>query len=173
MPLAVPPGAMKISFKEEGDDDCNDVDPHGAPVKLLIENGSARRRRDRRQRTFKRHEHLTMKVTFMSATYHVYYMNGVTETTVGHGPTGADEAYLYERTIVTRGLFDINKATVAVENKMTVTRQSTRALTVSSRMPRRPRDGNGDSAPQAVRSIPSDNETPAGTIYRKVPIHPR
>ena len=60
----------KVS-KKKVDDDCNDVDPHGAPVILSIENGWARRRRDRRQRTFRRHEHLTMKMTFMSATYHL------------------------------------------------------------------------------------------------------
>ena len=67
--------------------------------------------------------HLTIKMTFMSATHH--YMNGVTETSVGHGPTGVDEAYLSERTIVTRGpagscVISIT-AVVAVVKKMTVT----------------------------------------------------
>ena len=111
-----------------------------------------------------------------TATHHSYYTNGVTEASVGHGPTGADEGYLSERTIVTRGpasscAISIT-AIVAVANKMKVTKQSTRALTVSSRMPRRPRGCNGASAPQAVRSFPSDNETPAGTIYRRIPTCP-
>ena len=74
---------------------------------------------------------------------------------MGQGPTGVDEAYFPERTIVTRGpagscTISIT-VVVAVANKMKVTRQSTRALTVSSGMSRRKRGGNGASAPQAVR----------------------
>ena len=72
---------------------------HGAPFILLVDNGS--HRRDRRLRTFWRHEHLSMKMAFMTATHHLYYTNGVKEKTVGHGPVGADEAYVPERAIVT------------------------------------------------------------------------
>ena len=149
---------------------------HGAPFILLVDNGSTRRCRDRRIRACWRHEQLTMNMALATATYHSYCTNGVTETSEGHGPTGADEAYLSVRTIVARGPAGscaISITTVvAVANKMKVTKQSTRALTVSSGMPRRLRGGNGASAPQAVRSIPSDNETPAGTIHRRVPIPP-
>ena len=86
-----------------------------------------------------------------------YHTNGVKEKTVVHGSTGADEVHLPERTIVTRGpagscTISIT-AVVAVANEMKVTRQSTRALTVSSRMSRRTRGGNDASAPQAVRSF--------------------
>ena len=82
------------------------------------------------------------------------------------GPTGADEAYLPERIGVTHGpagscAISIT-AIVVVASKMKVTRQSTRTLTVSSEKPRRPRGGNGASAPQTVRSFPSDNETRQG-----------
>ena len=93
-----------------------------------------------------------------------------------HGSTGADEAYLPERTIVTRGpagscTISVT-AVVAVANEMKVTRRSTRALTVSSRMSRRTRGGNGASAPQAVRSVLLKNGTLAGTTYKRVPILP-
>ena len=97
--MAVPPGAMN----EEGDDDCNDVNLHGAPFKLLVDNVSARRRRDRRIVACWRHEQMTMNMALETAMHHSYNTNGVTEKTVGHGPTGADEAHLPVRTIVTRG----------------------------------------------------------------------
>ena len=93
----------------------------------------------------------------MTATHHLYYTNGVKEKTVVNGSSGADETYLPERTMVTRGpagscAISIT-AVVAVANKMKVTRQSTRTLTVSSRMSRKTHGGNGASAPQAVRSF--------------------
>ena len=77
---------------------------------------------------------------------------------MGHGPTGVDEAYFPERTIVTRGpagscTVSIT-AIVAVTNKIMIPRQSTRALTVSSGMSRTTRGGNGASMPQAVTSLP-------------------
>ena len=65
---------------------------------------------------------------------------------VGHGLTGAGEDYLLERTIVTLVHHQ--------HNKMMITRQSTRALTVSSRMSRRTCGGSGASMPQAVKSLP-------------------
>ena len=92
-------------FKEE-EDECHDMNLHGAPFILLVNNRSAKRRRDRRLRTFWRHEHLSMKMALMTATHCSYYTNGVTEEIVGHGHIGADEAYLPERTIVTRGPVD-------------------------------------------------------------------
>ena len=39
----------------------------------------------------------------MTATHHTYNTNGVTEIPVGHGPTGAVEAYFPARASVTRG----------------------------------------------------------------------
>ena len=45
-------------------------------------------------------------------------------------------------------------AVVAVASKMIITRQSTRALTVSSGMSREKRGGNGASALQFIRFLP-------------------
>ena len=175
MPLAVPPDAMKKLLRRKRDD-SNDEGLHGAPFILLVDNGSARRRRDRRLRTSWRHKQMTMNMALATATHHSYHTNGATEKTVGHGPTGADETYLSVRTIVTRGpagscAISIT-AVVAVAIKMIDTRQSTRALTVSSGMPRRTRGGNGASALQVVGPFPSGNVTQAGTIRRRVPILP-
>ena len=76
---------------------------------------------------------------------------------MGHGPIGADEAYLPVRGNVTRGLADscAKPITVVVvtAKKMVNTKQSTRTLTVSSGMSRRARGGNGASALQVVRSF--------------------
>ena len=38
-------------YKEEGDDECHDWNLRGAPFILLVDNGLARRRRDRRKRS--------------------------------------------------------------------------------------------------------------------------
>ena len=69
------------------------------------------------------------------------------ETSVGHGPTGADEAYLPVRASVTRGPADSSATPITVvvvtAKKMIITRQSTRALTVSSGMSRGTSGGNG------------------------------
>ena len=50
------------------------------------------------------------------------------------------------------------KVVVVTGKTMIITRQSTRALTVSSGMSRRTRGGNGASVPQVVRSFPSGAE---------------
>ena len=71
---------------------------------------------------------------------HSYYTNGVTEEIVGHEHTDADEAYFSKRTIVTRRPAGAHATQITVvvvtAKKMVITRQSTRALTVSSRMSR-------------------------------------
>ena len=64
--------------------------------------GSAKRQHDRRIRACWSHEHLSMKMEVATATHHSYYTNGVTETSVGRGPAGVDEAYLPVRASVTR-----------------------------------------------------------------------
>ena len=83
-----------------------------------------------------------------------YYSNGVTGKTVGHEPTGVDEAHVPERARVTRGPADGYATPVTVNvvtaKKMVLTEQSTRALTVLSGMSRRTRGGNGASVPQVV-----------------------
>ena len=57
---------------------------------------------------------------------------------MGHGPTGADEAYLPVRASVTRRPADSCATPITVvvvtAKKMVITRQSKRALTVSSGM---------------------------------------
>ena len=53
---------------------------------------SALRRRDRRQSAHWRHEHLSMKMALVTAAHQLAYTNGVTEASVGHGPTDADKA---------------------------------------------------------------------------------
>ena len=68
----------------------------------LVDSGSAKRCRDQRLRTFWRQEHLSMKMAVETTTHHTYYTNGVMEETVGHGPAGANEAYLPVRANVTR-----------------------------------------------------------------------
>ena len=66
--------------------------------------------------------------------------NEVSWGSVGHGPTGADEACLPVSASVTRGPADSCAISmtivVAAAKKMIITRQSTRALTVSSGMSR-------------------------------------
>ena len=75
---------------------------------------------------------------------------------VGHGPTSADESYLPFRANVTRRHADSYAApptaVVVTAKKSVITKQSTRALTVSSGMSRRTRGGNG-VPPQIVRSF--------------------
>ena len=79
-----------------------------------------------------------MKMALVTAAHHSAYTNGVTETSVEHGPTGADETYSPVRASVTRGPADSHATPITVvvvtAMKMIVTRQSTRALTVSPRM---------------------------------------
>ena len=53
----------KRYFKEEGEVECHDMKLHGAPFILLVDNGSAKRRRNRSLRTFWRHEHDATVVT--------------------------------------------------------------------------------------------------------------
>ena len=83
-------------FKEEGEHECHDMKLHGAPFILLVDAGSAKRQ----------HEHLSMKMAVATTTHHTYNTNGVTEEIVGHGHIDADEGYLPERNIVTRGPVD-------------------------------------------------------------------
>ena len=63
--------------------------------------------------------------------------DGVMENMVGHGHTGADEAFLPVRANVTRGPADSNAITktvvVVTVKRMIITRQSTRDLTRKSR----------------------------------------
>ena len=61
-----------IRFKEEVEDECHDMNLHGALFKLLVDSGSAKRRHDRRLRTFWRHENLSMKMALATATHHSY-----------------------------------------------------------------------------------------------------
>ena len=101
----------------------------------------------------------------MTATHHSAFTKSVTETSVGHGPTGAVEAYLPVRANVTRGPADSCATPITIvvvtAKKMITTRQSTRALTVTSGMSREIRSGNGASAlhgasvPPLVVSFPS------------------
>ena len=103
-----------------------------------------------------------MKLAFVTVAHHSYYTTGVTEQTVGHGPAGADEAYLPVRASVARvpaGSCAIPMTVVVVAaKKMIITRQSTRALTVSSGMSRSTCGGNGAPVPQVVGSFPSGVE---------------
>ena len=66
---------------------------------------------------------------------------------MGHGPAGANEAYLPVRANVSRRHADTYAAPITVVDvtakKMVITRQSTRVLAVSSGMSRRTRGGNG------------------------------
>ena len=81
---------------------------------------------------------------------------GVTEIPVVHGPTGADEAYLPVRASVTRGPAGSYATPITVvvvtAKKMVITRQSTRALTVPSRMSRETSGGNDAPVPQQTHS---------------------
>ena len=76
------------------------------------------------------------------------------ETSVGHGPTGADEANLPVRSSVTRGPPDSYATPITVvvvtAKKTIITRQSTRALTVSSKMSR---GTSGAMVPQCRNSL--------------------
>ena len=69
------------------------------------------------------------------------------ETSVGHGPTGVDEAYLPVRASVARRPADAyatpTTVVVVTAKKMAITKQSTRALTVSFEMSRGTSRGNG------------------------------
>ena len=58
----------------------------------------AKRRRDRRLRSFWHHEHLSMKV---EVAYNSDYTNRVTETSVRHGPTSVDEVYSLVKASIT------------------------------------------------------------------------
>ena len=103
-----------------------------------------------------------MKMVVATATHHSYYTNGVTETSVEHGPTGVDEAHLPVRASVTRGPADAYATpitdVVVTAKKMVIPRQSTRALTVSSGMSRGTSGGKGASVPQVLGSFPSGVE---------------
>ena len=95
-----------------------------------------------------------MKTALVTATHHSAYTNGVKETSVGHGPTDADDAFLPVRANVTRGPADSYATPITVvvvtAKKMIFTRQSTRALTVSSRMSR---GTSGAMVPQCQHSL--------------------
>ena len=75
--------------------------------------------------------HLSMKMAVATTTHHTYYTNGVMEETVGHRPTGANEAQFPVRANVTRRHADAYAAPITVvvvkATKMIITRQSTRA----------------------------------------------
>ena len=115
-----------------------------APFQLLVYKGSAWCNRDRRQCAYWRHEHLCMKMALVTEAHHSAYTNGVTETSVRLGLTGVNEAFSSVRANLTRGLADscAKQITVLVvtTEKMIITTQSTRALTVSSKMYRRTSD---------------------------------
>ena len=120
-----------------------------------------------------------MKMAFVTTAHHSYYTTGVTEKTVGHGPTDAGEANLPVRASVTftpadacatpsKGTFLGNLACkvagyevlsqtsttidVVTAKKMVFTRQSTRALTVTSGMSRGTSGGNGPYRCTPVRT---------------------
>ena len=59
---------QKENFKKEGDVECHDMQLQDELFKLLMDSGSAKRRRNRSLRTFWRHEHLSMKVAVATTT---------------------------------------------------------------------------------------------------------
>ena len=128
----------------------------------LVDNGSAGRPRDRRQSVYWRHKHQSTKMALVTAAHHSAFTNGVMETSVGHGPTGADEAYLPVRANVTRGPADsyVTSKTVVVvtAKKMIITRRSTRAMTFTSQDVTRNVWRIGVSVPPLVVSFPSGVE---------------
>ena len=72
----------------------------------FVDNGSARRRRDRRQSVSLAPRPPVHEDGAHDRGTPLAFTNGVTETSVGHGPTGADEAYLPVRANATRGPAD-------------------------------------------------------------------
>ena len=58
----------KYTQREE-EVECHDMKLHGAPFILLVDNGSAKSRRNRSLRTFRRHEHLSMKMAVAITTH--------------------------------------------------------------------------------------------------------
>ena len=71
---------------------------------------------------------------FSSQTYYSDYTTGVTVTSERHTPTGVDEACLHFRASVTRAPADDYATPNVTAKKMANSRQSTKALTVSSGM---------------------------------------
>ena len=60
---------------------------HGAPFISLVDSGSAKRRRDRRLRTFWRHEHPSMKMVVATTMHHSnsYTLRCVTQVAIARG----------------------------------------------------------------------------------------